>query len=265
MEWLFKDDNYEPKQDKNKFIDKSIFAILNVLSLIKRINGKMGQGVIYRINPLLKIIMMMVGIVLLSLSNNLYFIMLMGIYSVIQAFMSGFKVYKKILTIVLGIFIFTLIVLLPSIIMGNIKNNVYILCKVIITLSIVNVVSYTTPWNEVTKVLKILCIPDIFIFVMDITIRYIFVLGDMALEMLYALKLRSIGRNNKKYVSLTKIIGNLFIKSKEMGEEMYSAMECRGFTGEYKTSFNSTFLCRDYIYATSVVGIILAYIITYRM
>ena len=265
MEWLFKDDNYEPKGDKDKFIDKSIFVVLDVLSLIKRMNGKMGQGVIYRINPLLKIIMMMIGIILLSLSNNLYFIMLMGICAFIQVFMGGFKVYKRILTIVLGVFILTLIVLLPSIIMGNIKNNIYILCKLIITLSMVNVVSYTTPWNEVTKVLKILYIPDIFIFVMDITIRYIFVLGYIALEMLYALKLRSIGRNNKKYVSLTKITGNLFIKSKEMGEEMYCAMECRGFTGEYKTAFNCIFLRSDYIYATFGVGIILAYFISNGM
>ena len=33
---------------------------------------------------------------------------------------------------------------------------------------------------------------------------------------------------------LTGIAGTLFLKSKEMAEEMYAAMECRGFTGEYR-------------------------------
>jgi cobalt/nickel transport system permease protein len=52
--------------------------------------------------------------------------------------------------------------------------------------------------------------------------------------MLHALKLRSVGRNAGKTASLSGVAGTLFLVSKEMAEEMYGAMECRGFTGEYR-------------------------------
>jgi len=42
----------------------------------------------------------------------------------------------------------------------------------------------------------------------------------------------------KKGNFLSGIMGTTFIKSKEMAEDMYDAMECRGFSGEYNT-YNS--------------------------
>ena len=53
--------------------------------------------------------------------------------------------------------------------------------------------------------------------------------------MLYALKLRSVGRNRDKTGSLSGIAGTLFLKSRVMAEDTYAAMECRCFTGTYRT------------------------------
>jgi cobalt/nickel transport system permease protein len=80
--------------------------------------------------------------------------------------------------------------------------------------------------------------------------------------MFYSLKLRSIGKNNRKYTSVPKIMGNLFLKSNEMGEEMYSAMECRGFTGEYTTVSNFKITVRDVLYASASVLLIVFYFYT---
>lgn len=108
-------------------------------------------------------------------------------------------------------------------------------------------------------------IPDIFIFVFDITIKYIYILGEFSLDMLYSLKLRSIGFNNNKYTSLSKIMGNLFLKSKEMGEEIHSAMECRGFTGEYTSYSKFKFTLNDLLFSIVNVAIIFMYIFFGRM
>jgi cobalt/nickel transport system permease protein len=131
--------------------------------------------------------------------------------------------------------------------------------KVISTVVVVNILSYTTKWHDITKALKFLFIPDVFILVFDITIKYIYILGEFSLEMFYALRLRSIGRNNSKYSSLSKIMGNLFLKSKEMGDEMYSAMECRGFTGEYVSYAKFGFNFKDFIYCIINMLLIIMY------
>ena len=96
--------------------------------------------------------------------------------------------------------------------------------------------------------LKRFFFPDLFIFVFDITIKYIVMLGEFALQMLYALKLRSVGRNRSKYGSIGGVGGMLFIKSRNMSEEMYYAMECRGFTGEYHASGKVSFTAFDAAY-----------------
>ena len=43
-------------------------------------------------------------------------------------------------------------------------------------------------------------------------------------------------------------MGNLFIKSYKMSEEMFDAMECRGFIREYTTKVNFKLEKVDYIY-----------------
>jgi cobalt/nickel transport system permease protein len=108
--------------------------------------------------------------------------------------------------------------------------------------------------------LKMLFIPDIFILVFEITLKYIYLLGRIAEDALQALKLRSIGRNKGKYGNISSIIGNLFIKSKEMAEEMYSAMECRGFTGEYRVYSRLRITLADSIYIIINAGILSVFI-----
>ena len=61
-----------------------------------------------------------------------------------------------------------------------------------------NILSHTSRWSEISKSLKLLFIPDIFIWIMDITIKYIVLLGEHSINLLYALKLRSIGIHSNK-------------------------------------------------------------------
>jgi cobalt/nickel transport system permease protein len=120
-----------------------------------------------------------------------------------------------------------------------------IVFKVLETVTLVSITSCTTRWNDITSALKIFFIPDIFIMVMDMTMKYIIIFGEFSINMLYSLRLRSVGKNNKKHTSLSGIIGTMFLKSKEMAEEMYGAMECRGFIGEYKINKKFRFRFND--------------------
>jgi cobalt/nickel transport system permease protein len=120
--------------------------------------------------------------------------------------------------------------------------------KVFATVMAVSILSRSTQWNAITGALKTFFIPDLFILVLDIAIKYIMLLGEFSLNLLYSLKLRSVGKNDNKYASLSGVAGTLFIKSKEMAEDMYAAMECRGFTGEYRTGRKLGFPFGDLIY-----------------
>ena len=82
--------------------------------------------------------------------------------------------------------------------------------------------------------LKKLHVPSVFVFTLDITLKYIVLLGDLIKDLLTSLTLRSVGKNNKKYQSVGGVMGQTFIRSVKMSQEMYEAMQCRGFTDDYK-------------------------------
>lgn len=257
-DWLLKKDNYIPEDDSDKFIDKSIFSILKVLSLIKRRN-KLKAGFMYRINPVAKLIFMVLNIIFLSLSRNFMYVLAVDIYFLILLSSLDADEIKNILVLSMIVPIFTIIMLIPSILMGNVMNSIMIILKILGTIIIVNIFSCTTKWSYITRSLKVFFIPDIFILVFDITIKYIYILGQFALNMFYSLRIKSVGKNNKKYSSIPKIMGSLFLKSNEMGEEMYSAMECRGFTGEYRNFSKFKFTMMDFLYCTCSVLIVMLY------
>lgn len=260
-DWLFKKDDYIPKGKSDKFIDKSIFSILKVLSHIKR-KDKFKNGFLYRINPAIKLAFMILNIIFLSMSRNFTYVLAIDIYFLLLLSMLDAGEIKSILLLSIVIPIFTFIMLIPSIVMGNSINSMILILKIFGTIMIANIFSATTKWSHITRSLKIFFVPDIFILVFDITVKYIYILGQFALDMFYSLKLRSIGKNNRKYTSVPKIMGNLFLKSNEMGEEMYSAMECRGFTGEYTTVSNFKITVRDVLYASASVLLIVFYFYT---
>lgn len=52
------------------------------------------------------------------------------------------------------------------------------------------------------------------------------------------------------------------MKSKEMAEEMYDAMQCRGFTGDYSTAEKFKWAAVDILYAAMNCAIIAVFIYT---
>ena len=256
-EWLLKKDNYIPLKDKDAYINKSILSILEVLTRFRKQTeyrtNKLG------INALIKLISTLVLITLVSLTKSFTFVLIANVYMLVLINFLAINEVKYILKVSSVVAIFTFIILLPSIFLGYGNNTLMITLKVLVSVASVNVVSFTTQWSDLIGALKVFRVPDMFIFVLDITIKYIIVLGEFSLNMVYALKLRSVGKSNNKSTSLSGIVGTMFIKSKEMAEEMYGAMECRGFTGEYKVYKKFKLKLPDYICILFNVAFIITY------
>jgi cobalt/nickel transport system permease protein len=112
-------------------------------------------------------------------------------------------------------------------------NQMTVIVKVFLSLEMVSIVNHTTQWNHITGALKRLHIPGIFIFTLDVALKYIVLQGSFIVDILTSLLLRSVGKNNKKYQSVGGVMGVTFIRGVELSREMYEAMCCRGFTDDY--------------------------------
>lgn len=254
-EWMLKKDEYLPPKDKDGFIQKNILSMMEVISKMKVKNSENK----FKLNAVTKLISIFLMILFVALTSKITFILISNVILLVLINFLSTDNLKYILKVSLGVEIFTAIILLPSVFFGYGNNIVVILLKVFFSTAMANMLACTTKGDELIRSSKIFHIPDMFIFVFDITIKYIVILSDLTLNMVYSLKLKSVGINKTKGTSVAGILGTMFIKSKEFSEEMYSAMECRGFNGEYKVYKKVKFSFLDYICFFFVIIFILMY------
>lgn len=251
--WMCESEAYEPNIDKDGFITKSTQAILGVLAKLKWNAGKEGR---FSASPFLKLCYTLLFILLTACSKNYLFSLIMAAGTILALASYPASAMKQILSGTIGAVLFSIFILLPAVFMGNPQILLTIGTKVFLSVTLIGMLSAGTAWNKLTASLRAFHIPDIFIFTLDITLKYIAVLGEICMEILTSLRLRSIGQNKKKAKAFSGILGISFLKSREMADEMYAAMCCRGFVGEYKTGRKYTFQKQDIFYILSMIAVV---------
>jgi len=97
-------------------------------------------------------------------------------------------------------------------------------------LSTVILLSSTTPFAEMLRVLRKLRLPAILITMLALMYRYVFVLVDEAERMSRARASRTFRRDRSRaWRTRGNLIGQLFVRSTERAERIYAAMCARGW------------------------------------
>jgi len=245
-EWMLESEEYLPPKDKESFINKSVLSLFGVLSKL-RIQDNHTQNR-FVVNAFFKLLFTLLLVLLISLSQGFSFVFIAITYLLVVLMFMPAKKLRRIVASGAVVAFVSFLVMLPSVFYGNQYSVKMLPVKVFAAVVAVNILVYTSKWNELIGAMKWFRVPDLLIFVLDITIKYILMLGEFSLEMLYALRLRSVGKNRNKTSSLSGIAGTMFVKSREMAEEMIGAMECRGFTGEYRAVNTFRFSLADAVY-----------------
>ena len=120
-----------------------------------------------------------------------------------------------------------------------------------------------TPLAELTREMRHLRTPNIFIVMFEMTYRYIGVLMNELFSMKIAYSLRNTGKNGIEMRDMGSFTGQLLIRSFDRADRVYNAMKCRGyaFTRQNITHNAKILNFRDIIYFL----VILLFCITLRI
>ena len=166
----------------------------------------------------------------------------------------------RVLRRVLAAGLFALAIFLPAFLLGRGSNLLPVFAKVLLASLAAAIFSSATSWPSMAAAFSTLRVPDIFVMTLDMTVKYISLLGDLLAQMLCALKLRSVGRDRRKMSSLAGLAGTLFLKSKDAAVEQYQAMECRCFDGKYAVSCRPGPGWRDAVFVAADLAILAAFL-----
>jgi cobalt/nickel transport system permease protein len=110
----------------------------------------------------------------------------------------------------------------------------FLLLRVGASVSITVLLILTTRWTVLLKALRVLHIPQTFVLILGMTFRYIFLFLHTANNMFLARQSRLVGRtaaaDQRKWLAAS--MGVLMSKSYALSEDVYLAMQSRGFSGE---------------------------------
>ena len=210
-------------------------------------------------DPRVKLAGTLVFVLLVSLSHQAGFLWLCATTMLVVLGLGRAETMLTVLKAAVPAGAFTFLVLLPSALGGNWAGEWMITAKVLVSVSAVRLLSATTEWRRLTRSLASFRVPDLFVFVLDFAVRSILLLGTFSLDLLHSLRLRSVGRDRDPRGSLSGVAGSLFLRSHQVVEETYAAMECRCFTGSYRASKQDPLRARD----AALIACILVCIGTY--
>ena len=232
-EWMKTTEEYAPPGDGGAFYIKTLRSLGRIMSGLKVEAGREGK---FSLPAWLKLILMLALIILVSVTQTRLVIMASGALVLARLALMKSEDIAGIIKVTIFSGLLASVLYAPAVIMdhGLLHNGIMVVLKVLICVTAVGLFNRTTQWNHVTSALRKFHIPGVVIFTIDITFRYIVLLGKLMEELLTALQLRSVGKNNRKYNSVGGVMGVTFLRGTEMNREMYEAMQCRGFTDDYK-------------------------------
>jgi cobalt/nickel transport system permease protein len=125
--------------------------------------------------------------------------------------------------------------LAPS--LPGVIGAVLLVARVGVTVSMAVLLVLTTPWADLLKSLQQLRVPQLFVLILAMAYRYIFLFLHLANGIFEARKSRVVGRTTggeqRRWISGT--MGNLVNRSLKMSNDVYAAMSARGFGGSVRT------------------------------
>ncbi len=192
------------------------------------------KGLMQSVGPKVKILSMAAALLAACLATTASQLALIYLAAALAAFFSGIGILYFIKRVWVFIPLFTALIALPAVFTEGLGTACLFVLRVAACVSIVVLVTVTTRHNQMLGSIRSFGVPAIFIQVLDMTHRYIFLFITTFEDMHRGLKARLAGnmsgRGGRRWVAGR--IGSLFRRSVRMSEEVYMAMTARGYSGE---------------------------------
>ena len=233
-----------------------------------------------RVDPRAKLGMFLVVVLAASLTSSYLVLVVLYVVTVAAAIASRIPADFFVKRVWLGIPLFAGIVVIPSIFfipgphvfelalgplviapsVNGTLGALLLIARVGVSVSLAVLLVMTTPWADILKSLRALRVPQIFVLILSMTYRYIFLFLHTVNGIFLARKSRIVARTSgaeqRRWIGGT--MGALMSRSFKMSNDVYAAMLARGFTGEMRTYSAYRMTRRDWLLLAGAIALVSA-------
>lgn len=237
------------------------------------------DGVLQRIDPRVKVGVFVASVLVAGVARSLPVILGLYVAAVMLGLVSRLPVSLLFKRILIGIPLFAGIVALPALfliggnalvdiarigpvhlaITGNsLLSFVTFVSRVTASVTLAAMLVVTTRWSDLLKALRVFHVPEVFIVVLGMTYRYIFLFLKALENLFLARASRTVGtsaeREQRRWIGSS--MGTLLGKSFKTSNDVYQAMVARGFAGDVRTITNFSMRDEDWFFIASAAVIL---------
>jgi len=232
------------------------------------------DGFFQSLDARVKVVVTLALLISVSLSRNLALIAVLYGLTLILAWRSAIPAGFFIKRVWLALPFFTGVVILPALFITpgpalvhlplglvitqtGVNTVLFLLLRVSTSISLTLLLILTTPWNVVLSALSVLRVPDVFLLILGMTYRYIYLLLRTANDMFLSRQSRVVGQmsSGDDRRMLAAISATLLSKSLAMSSEVYLAMQSRGFRGTIITLKPFQMQTKDWLWLVVFLGL----------
>ncbi len=250
------------KRRKGSYVQKTINGAADLLRQVMFSDDTSAQrGLLQRIDPRAKLVTLVGLVVVASFLRTIPGLLLLYAAALILAASSALPLGFFVKRVWLFVPIFTGIVLIPATLsivthgdviltlwhwngqpegftQQGLMSAALVVCRVASSISLVVLLTLTTPWTKLLAALRALGVPRMFVLIIGMAYRYLFLLLGSVTDMYEARKARTVGverpdRGARRFVAATA--GSLLGRSMVISEEVHQAMVSRGYRGNTRT------------------------------
>jgi cobalt/nickel transport system permease protein len=236
---------------KGTFIERTLASLLATAEYAARAEQiAAGGGVLQRIDPRVKVAGLAGLLMVVAASRQLAAIGLVFAAALTLATLSRLPMARVAAWIWAPVVLFTGMIALPAIFLtpgrtmltfggvaiteSGVRSAAFLIARAETAATLSGLIVLTTPWPRVLKALRTFRCPMVFVAILGMTYRYIFVMLQTAFEMFEARKSRTVGvfSPSERRQLAASAAGVLLSKSIQLSGDVHLAMQSRGFRGE---------------------------------
>jgi cobalt/nickel transport system permease protein len=236
------------------------------------------NGVLQRVDPRAKLLAFTGFIVVAVLLQNIMQFLLMLLFLIILAVGSRIPL-RAFFGRQSMLMIFSLVIVLPLpfitpgyalltipigpwlvwITFEGLYRAAFFFMRVWICVSALSLMTLSTRFNTLIHGMERLHFPRLFIQLTAITYRFIFLFTDEAYRMALAREARTVKKERvvrlRTWRTISSMIGSLFIRAYERGENVYQAMLARGYSGKFQLIDKLRFSVKDGVFGLVLLSV----------
>lgn len=192
--WATQEEHYQPNRDRDYFISRSLLRVLTVLLTLRQQCAAGSRSV----SAPCALCFLFFWLLCCAAAHTAAFLLCqLALTLVVLCLLPG-HMLRQALQTAFAAALFTLLLILPALWLGSGPLVLLLPAKTFLSVTALASLRAFLPGNDITAALRAFHIPQTVIFLLDTTLRYIILLGEIASDMLTALKLRSVGSNPHK-------------------------------------------------------------------